>query len=187
MVVFKTFLISTIVFLTLPVQNKLVKTKVNESITVSLPENLFPMSPQDIAQRYPSVRSPIGAYTNESRMVDFSVNVSATRWRASDVAMAKDFFKASIYNLYDKVTMIREELVEVNGKTFVSFEFDSRVNGEAYSLDKKEPIRRYNYVRYLIINGKTLVFSFNCHNRLKEDWQQTAGQIMSSVKVKKSI
>ena len=184
---FKTLLITLLALWVLPPQHKLVKTKVNESITVSLPDNFYPMSPQDISQRYPSVRSPIGAYTTESRMVDFSVNVSATAWRESDVFMAKDFFKASLYNLYDKVTMIKEEVVEMDKMRFIVFEFDAKINGEAYSLDKREPIYRYNYIQYLIINGKTLVFSFNCHNRLKEEWQPKASEIMQSIKVKKNI
>ncbi|TRX59383.1 hypothetical protein FNH22_09455 [Fulvivirga sp. M361] len=184
---FKSILISSIVLFVLPFQNKLVKTKVNESITVSLPDNFYPMSPEDIAQRYPSVRSPVGAYTNESRLVDFSVNVSATAWRERDVFIAKDFFKASIFNLYDKVNMIKEDVVEIDGRKFIVFEFDSRINGEAYSLDKKEPIHRYNYIQYLIVNGKTLVFSFNCHSRFKEEWQGKASRVMSSIKVKKNI
>src|ERR1700754_2637221 len=78
---------------------KLVKTKVNDQITVSLPADFFAMTPEDIAQRLPSVRAPLGAYTNQDRVVDFSVNISATQWPDADQAIAQKFFKSSLYNL----------------------------------------------------------------------------------------
>lgn len=168
-------------------QDKLVKTKITDEVTVSLPQNFFPMSPQDLAQRYPSVRSPIGAYTNESRLVDFSVNISATQWRPHDVEIAKDFFKASIFNLYDRVNMLQEGIKTIDDKKFIAFEFESWINGEQLSLSKKDPVRRYSYIQYLIVRGKTLVFSFSCPIQLKEKWQPIVPEIMSSIDVKKSL
>lgn len=57
--------------------DKLIKTKVAEGITISLPPELSPMTPDDIVQRYPSVRAPLAAYTDLNRTLDFSVNVSS--------------------------------------------------------------------------------------------------------------
>ena len=183
---FKVYLL-ILLFFGLPMQYKMVKTKVNDSITLMLPDEFYTMTPEDIARRYPSVRSPLGAYTIASLMADFSVNISATRWRESDIDMAKNFFKSGIYNLFDKVNMIRDEVQMINGKQYVIFEFDSRINGDPSSLESRQPIRRYNYVQYLLINGKTIVFSFNCDARIKEQWQQAAGEIMASIKVKNNI
>ena len=170
-----------------PTKDKLVKTKVGSDITVSIPESFFPMSPQDIAQRYPSVRQPIGAFTNEDRLVDFSINISATRWRANDIEIAKDFFKASITNLYDRVDYIDEGIKEVNGLRYIYFEFDSRINGDKYTLDQRDSIRKYSYLMYLLINEKTIVVSFNAPRQLKENWVEVAREIMNSIKVKSSI
>jgi hypothetical protein len=55
---------------------KLVKTKVSDAITVSIPQGWRPMDGLDFTERYPSVRAPLAAYTNEERLIDFSVNVS---------------------------------------------------------------------------------------------------------------
>lgn len=170
-----------------PGQEKLVKTKVSEEITVSLPKNFYPMSENDMAQRYPSVRKPIGAYTNDARMVDFSVNISATQWRERDVEIAKEFFKASLVNLYDRINFLQEDIKTINKKRFIVFEFESRIEGDQLSLDKKDPIRKYTYIQYLIMNGKTLVFSFNSPVQLKDQWQPIVPDIMNSVKVKSGI
>ncbi|UII29197.1 hypothetical protein LVD15_12455 [Fulvivirga maritima] len=173
--------------LLLSAQEKMVKTKVNDNITAKLPENFYPMSADDIAQRYPSVRKPLAAYTDDSRYVGFSINISATQWMPTDAAIAKDFFKASLFNLYDKVEVISEGIKEINGREFIYFEFDSQVNGEQHSFTNEGPMRKYAYVQYLIVRGKTIVFSFNCPLQLKAKWQQAAGEIMNSLKVKGSL
>ncbi|QLH32130.1 MAG: hypothetical protein HWD62_06530 [Cyclobacteriaceae bacterium] len=73
--------------------DKLIKTKVAEGITISLPPELSPMTPDDIVQRYPSVRAPLAAYTDLNRTLDFSVNVSATQWPDANLEMAQKFLK----------------------------------------------------------------------------------------------
>src|SRR5689334_7835248 len=87
---------------------KLVKTKVNDKITVSIPRDWHPMDGLDFTQRYPSVRAPLAAYTDVERLTDFSVNISATQWPDQDLAMAKPFFKASLLNMFDRVDMISD-------------------------------------------------------------------------------
>jgi hypothetical protein len=163
---------------------KLVKTKVAEGITVSLPKSLAMMTPEDIVQRYPSVRSPLAAYTDINRTADFSVNVSATQWPDGNVEVAKKFFKAGIANLYDRVDFITEGVQIIHKKKYIFFEFESRVNGNKMTLGEQAPVYRYTYIQYLIEKDKALVFSFNCPKDLRQDWQPTVHAIMKSVKVK---
>jgi hypothetical protein len=163
---------------------KLVKTKVNNDISVSLPEDFTPMTPEDIAQRYPSVRAPLGAYTNSDRLVDFSANTSATQWPDGDAEFARKFFKAAIYTMYDKVDMLSEGVLEINKKKFFYFEFDSRLNPDRKNVATQDALFKYTYIMYLIETKRSLVFSFNCTKEQKEEWQETAKAIMQSVKVK---
>lgn len=183
----KFILLTVVLYFLAPINDKMVKTKVGDHVTVELPESFFPMTPQDIAQRYPSVRQPIGAFTNEERLVDFSINVSATRWRSSDVEIAKDFFKASILELYHRVDFKQEKIEVINNMRYIVFEFDSRINGDKYTLDQQGSVRKYSYLMYLLINGKTIVISFTAPIQLKDKWVEIAPKIMSSVKVKSSI
>src|SRR5688500_6532871 len=110
-------------------QPKLIKTKVAEGISASIPQGWRPMDGLDFTERYPSVRAPLAAYTNPDRTVDFSVNISATRWPDGNLEIASKFFKSSLTNMFDRVTMIDEGIHEVNGKKLIYFEFESRVNG----------------------------------------------------------
>jgi hypothetical protein len=164
--------------------SKLVKTKVAEGITISIPTELQPMTEDDIILRYPSVRAPLAAYTDINRTLDFSVNISATQWPDANLEMASKFFKASITNLYDRVDYINEGIHTVHKKKFIFFEFESRVNGNKMALGEQQPVFRYTYIQYLIEPNRTLVISFNCPKAMREDWQETVRSMMKSVKVK---
>jgi hypothetical protein len=163
---------------------KLVKKKISEGITASVPDDLYPMTPEDLAQRFPSVRAPLGAFTNQDRLVDFSVNISATSWPDGDGEMAKEFFKASLVNMYDKLDMINEGSYLLHKKKFYFFEFDSRISGDRRRQGFQDPVMKYTYIQYHIAPDRTLVFSFTCPKDLKEEWQPTAREVMKSVKVK---
>jgi hypothetical protein len=163
---------------------KLVKTKVNDNITVSIPQGWRAMDGMDFGERYPSVRAPLGAYTNEERLVDFSVNISATQWPDSDLPMAQKFFKASLMNMFDRVEIIAEGIHDVRGKKFIYFEFTSRVNGNRAQEGLSDPVLKYSYIQYLLEPKRALVFSFNCPKRLQQDWQETAREMMKEIKIK---
>ena len=165
-------------------EQKLIKTKVADGISVSIPEGFVPMEPEDIALRFPSVRAPLGAYTNQDRVIDFSVNISATQWLAKDFTIAQKFFKSGIYNLYDRIVMISEGTRVIKKKNYIFYEFESRVNGKRGQLGSEEAIVNYTYIQYLVENGRTLVFTFNCPRDLRQQWQPIAQQMMMSVRVK---
>jgi hypothetical protein len=181
--VLRSFLLISLIFLSFD-HPKLVKTKVADGITVSIPEGWRPMDGLDFTQRYPSVRAPLAAFTNEQRVADFSVNISATQWPDADINIAKQFFKSSVMNMFDRVEMIHEGTIELHGKQFVFFEFESRVNGNQTELGLNDPVTRYTYLQYLVEPKRTLVFSFNCPKREREQWQSTAAAIMKSIRVK---
>src|ERR1041385_2701027 len=132
-----TILCSFVLFAFAP--TKLVKTKVGDGIVVSLPTTLTPMTNEDIVQRYPSVRAPLGAFTNSNRDTDFSVNISATQWVQADLEIASKFFKSGIYNLYDRVDIISSGIETINKKKFIYYEFESRVNGNKLKEAERAP------------------------------------------------
>lgn len=177
-------LVFILLFWTPEESHKLVKTKISKEISVSLPTELMAMTQDDIALRHPSVRKPIAAYSDIDRMIDFSIKVSATQWPDGNLDMSKQFFKAGIYNLYSRVEMIEEGVMDIHKKTYIFFEFDSRIDGDQRSLGDQDSILKYNYVLYLVEKGRTLVITFSCSNHFKEDWQDTAHEIIQSLRIK---
>jgi len=163
---------------------KMIKVKMDGGITLNLPSEFEPMTPEDIVQRYPSVRAPLGAYTNPDRLVDFCANISATQWKIEDAALAQKFFKSTIYSMYDRVEMISEGSITQHKQQFFYFEFDSRLNPDRKNVATQDALMKYTYIMYLVQRDRTLIFSFNCTKEQKEDWQPVAKEIMHSIRVK---
>jgi len=179
----KFFLLLTFLWVS-PDQPKLVKVKVTNDISVSIPKDWRPMDDLDFSQRYPSVRAPLAAYTNEDRTIDFSVNISATRWPDSNLELATQFFRASLQNMFDRVQILQEGTHEVNGKSFIFFEFESRINGNKTKEGESNPVLKYTYLQYFIQPHRTLVFSFNCSRRDRQAWEESARAMMNSIRIK---
>jgi hypothetical protein len=163
---------------------KLVKNKVGSDITWSIPEDFIAMTPEDIVQRMPSVRAPLAAYSNLERDMELTITTSATQWPDQNLPVAQSFFRSGLRNLFDRVDILKEEIKEINGKKFIVFEIETRMNGNKNNEAQKQPILKYTYIQYLVQKDRTLVFSFICPARVKSDWQPVATAIMNSVKVK---
>lgn len=142
--------------------------------------DFYEMTPEDMVLRIPSIRNPIAAYSSEDRVTDFNIKQSATQWRRQDTEIATRFFKASIYNLFDRVNMIEEGTKEIHDSNFIFFEFESYLAG-----DNGQPSeRKYNYIMYYLGLGRTLVFTFRCPERDKEKYISAASTMMESIKIK---
>ena len=159
-----------------------VKTRLTDGVTVSVPDQLAPMAPEDIVQRFPSVRAPLGAFTNAERLADFSVNISATNWPDGNVELAQKFFKASLQNLYDRVDVISEGVQLIHKKKYIYFEFESRITGERRQ-GLQDAVLKYTYIQYLVQKDRTLVFTFSCPKELQEEWQPLAREMMKRIRV----
>jgi hypothetical protein len=163
------------------VAQKLVKAKLDDNIIVKVPNNFIPMTDEDKAQRYESSRLPIALYSDEDRLVDFGVNRSFSIWQESDLDLMLEFYEASIIELYDKVEFDKMGIEEVNGRQFVVFEFESVVYPEN---DFQRNIAKYTYLMYTLNKGTTYLFNFTCEKSVKNLWQGTAREMMSSIKIK---
>ena len=157
------------------------KTEVNQDIDLLVPAEFLTMGPQDIRNKFISYREPLAGFTSEDRSTDLVVNVSKTPWSNQDMELLKDFYENNIRNLFDEVEFFRNQLEEVNGRTYAAFEFTSMVKGDPNSLRNKSPIRDYRYVMYTVEDFEVYVFTFYCPASFKERWQNTANEIMSNI------
>jgi len=161
---------------------KFVKAKINKEITVSIPEDFYPMPFEDIRQRVVSYRKALALYSDTDRLVEFGVNKAFSKWSTNDIELLHSFMKASLLNLYTEVEMMDEGIIEVNGKDYIFFEFNSRLDGTADS--KLAPIKKYSLLYYTLDKGQTILFTFSCRPNDQTYWQPVAKRIMSSIKIK---
>ena len=162
------------------------KEQVNKDIRLSLPEDFTAMSDQDIQAKYISYRSPIALYTNPNRTVDFGINLSVTHWEPHDLPLLQEFYENSIRTLYSQVEFLKKDIEAVNDIRYAVFEFVSTVTDESI-VNRTSAISKYTLIYYAIVNNKTILFNFTCPASDREMWQETAQEIMNSIKIKKTL
>ncbi len=148
--------------------------QLTDGISAAIPEGFVPMSDHDIAIRYPSTKKPLAMFTSNDMSVDFGLNVTKSNWAGDDLALLKDVYKSTLYTLYNEVRIIREEIQTVNKQNFVILEFTS----------KADQTRKYTFLQYGIFNNRVYIFNFTCPEREMGKWNETATDIMASIKVK---
>ena len=162
-----------------------VRTDIYEGISVDLPKSFQPMTEAQLQENYLAARRPLAAYTDPNQQVAFGLNVLNTRWQPGDLPMLKDFYRASLLELYDEVKFLTEAVGEVNGQPFAVFEFVLTVRPaeDETSFINQKPIRRYTYVQYTVHQQKTWVFDFSAPARDQSTWQPAARHLMESVRM----
>ena len=167
-------------------QNDLQRIKVTKSISMKVPTAFIPMSEAEMRNKYVAYRIPIAMFTLQDQQVDLSVNRNSSPWTGDDLSILKDFYKANIQNLFSEVDFIQEEIKTISNREFAVFEFTSKVANEDNSLSlNTTPISKYTYIMYTFYQDSIFLFHFNCKASQKAKWQQTAQEIMESVRIDK--
>lgn len=162
---------------------KLKKTKLTDSITISLPEDFHPMTDDEIAAKYFVSRKPTASFSSADRVADFSFNQTLTPGRQQDLAMLKDFFKSSIRSNFTKVEFIQESVIAINERDFAVLEYTAELRDDDPNSANKGVTRQYSYILYTTVRNKIQVLAFNCPAQIKERWQPIAKAIMNTIKV----
>lgn len=168
-------------------QTRMVKTKVNDSITMLLPQDFMPMSPQEINTKYVSAKAPIAAYSDYSKEVDLGVNVAYSQWNQEDLEIMKSFYKSNIMGFYSEVQFLTENIQEINGRNFVVFEFLGNVIDTEGTSITGGSITKFIRIQYTIVQGKTVLFNFSCPGRFSDKWAPLVKEMMESVKIAKTL
>jgi hypothetical protein len=168
---------------------KLKKVKLNDALSVRLPEDFSPLTEQEMNERYASARQPIAFYASADRRADFSLNTSTSSWASSDLPLAKDFYKASLSALYTDIDWIREEIIEIDDRQFAVFEFIGTVadTDENQVVRSTQPISKYIQVAYALVNNKAVVVSFSAPAAQQTRWQPLAHEILDGLRIKKTL
>ena len=165
-------------------QVRLERTKVTKEISMKVPVGFIPMSEADLIRKYVSARKPIAMYTDAGRQTDLGINETSNTWSSNDLEILKDFYKANILNLFTKVRFVQEDLRTIGDRQFVIFEFVSTISDEESAFGNASSTSKYTYIQYTIKDDKILLFNFTCPARDQTIWQETAKEIMESVRIR---
>ncbi|WP_140469385.1 hypothetical protein [Hymenobacter nivis] len=152
-------------------------------LTVGVPEGFAPLPDDGIAAKYPAARKPLAVYSSPNGRADYSVAVRPTDFQTPDYNVLLQIYKASIQRLYSKVDFIKQEVRQVHGHDFVSFEFVTTVV-DARRGDQLAPIRKYQAVQYTVVKDQMYVFTFDAPAAEQAQWQPVAQAVMGAINLK---
>lgn len=162
---------------------KLKKVNLTKEISILLPKDFTPMTDDDIAREYPATTRPLAAFSSPDRNIDFSLTQKRSTFRAKDLDMLREFYKANLVETFTNIDFIRQEVTEINGRKFIVFEFVSRL-ADTRGASNLKPVQQYSIVQYTIIGNQLQIYTLHVPFQMKNDWQPVAREIMSSVKIK---
>src|SRR6478735_3152230 len=170
---------------------KLKTQKMVEGITVGMPKDFTQMSDDDIANKYPSTKKPVSMFTNLDRTVDFGLNISKSRWGGLDLKILQGIFHSTIVESYDTVMFIQEDIISINGRPYVRYEYNSLFdNTQGYHyllisiLAKTVGEAETNTEKLAPDNANhLLIFNFYCAKAFQAANQPIARAMMQSIHV----
>ncbi|TAG94309.1 MAG: hypothetical protein EAZ20_00965 [Bacteroidetes bacterium] len=175
---------------------KFVKKKIaDNTISVNIPDDFTVMGEDVYARKYGAYRQALAMFTSPNAKIDFGVNetvnrsllaVSSAEFKEEDLKILKDIYKGSIKGMHAEVTFLQDEIVVIDNKKFIALQFVGTVKDdeEKTITMKSGVIKQYSCIYYTVLEGKILVFNFNCPDFFRRQYQPIAQQIMQSIKIK---
>lgn len=172
-------MLKLITLLLLPVlgfsQTKLSKINLlNDKVEILAPEGLSKMTDEIWKLKYGTTPRPILVLTDENAEVNLLADMTQQPATENQLAAYKDFRIANLKKTRTDITILEDAVKTVNGKKVGVIKFSSQ------AVDQKI----FNYYFFSIVDGKILLFTFNCAEKLKATWEKTADEILLSLKIK---
>lgn len=147
-----------------------------ETITMMLPKDFVPMSPDIARKKYPSEQRPETIFTDETG----TINLMFQYMEGEESNTTIESFRNRIFGMMKRVNPgIKERemgVVDAAGEQIAYVEFSNPV------MDGK----LYNLMFYLAVKGRPLMGSFNCRTKEMKYWRSAAFEMMQSIEMVES-
>jgi len=162
-------------------ESSLKKQKLTEYLSMDVSTNLRDMTQQELSAKFLGAKIPDAALTDESSAIELTITGSPTFWLEKDLNLLKDFYDSSIPSLFSDITFTKKEIVKINERQFVAYEFEGTPQVDD---NNRTPEKRYTYLLYTIFRSGLVTISFSCPPYLKDDWKPMTHQMFESIKLK---
>ncbi|MCX2744370.1 hypothetical protein OO013_10860 [Mangrovivirga sp. M17] len=161
------------------------KATVSENIQIKIPEGFSKMTDDELYAKYRSADPAAFAYISADKQAEFTINSAETPWPEEDIELLYGFYKATIYDLFDEINILKEETIDLDGKKVAVLEMETVVYPPENSIIPRPTVRKYNYIQYFIHDGKVWIMSFSSPQGAKQNWKEIIEISMESIKLKK--
>jgi hypothetical protein len=144
----------------------------SNKVKILAPGELKPMSAQMWASKYQTRTKPVLVLSDEDGEVNLIADMTQQPAAESQLAVFKDFQIQQLKSRRPDLEILSDGVKTINGKKVGYFKFVTQ------AVDQKV----FNYYFFTLVNGKILLFTFNCIEKLQKEWESTADQIVASLK-----
>jgi len=146
----------------------------NGRIELLVPDYFKPMTAEATAVKYPNPgKRPDLVLTDANAEVNILITATPQRIQPGQMGQYKDFMISSLKQTHPDATWLNNGVKTINGKNVGYFKLITP------AVDQKV----FVYYFFTNMDGKVLLFTFNCTEALLPKWKQTADTIMASLVV----
>ncbi|MEJ8547422.1 hypothetical protein [Brevibacillus borstelensis] len=149
------------------------KKVLSDKVEILIPKGFDIMSEEMAKVKYPGENRPTLIYTDADGSVNLAFNHTPTPVQDSQIKELKDQMKQVFEQGYPDATWYKDEVTQINGKNVGVFEL----------LTPAADTKVYNLIFFTELDGKLLMMTFNCTDKLMDEWKPLAQQILQSYKV----
>jgi hypothetical protein len=132
------------------------------------------MSDQFWNTKYPNRTRPILALSDENGEVNLLADMTSQQLSENQLSAYKDFRIEHLKKGPSDVKILEDSVVNINGMKVAYIKFTSQ------AVDQNI----FNYYFFAIVDGKILLFTFNCIGKLRAKWEKPADDMMLSLNIK---
>lgn len=149
------------------------KTVLSGKATMLIPEGFELMNAEMMASKYSKTGyQPTEVYTNEEGTINIALNYTHNKAEEKDLQGMKTTMEGQFKQ--PTIEFIQSSLQEINGRKYISMEF----------ITPASDSRIYNLIQITSLEGRLAMFTFNCTENYRKDWQITGKKIMKSIEMK---
>jgi len=145
-----------------------------DKVKLLAPKELKSMSNEMWTAKYQRRTRPILVLSDEDGEVNLLADMTQLPASESQIPAFKDAQLTQLKKSRPDMTVLDEGVKTMNGKKIGYFKFLTQ------AVDQKV----FNYYFFTVVDGKVLLFSFNCIEKLQKKWEPTADKIVSSLVTK---
>jgi len=146
----------------------------DHKVEILAPKELSKMSAEMWTLKYHNLPRPELVLTDENGEINLLIDLTQQPAAESQIAAYKDFRVDNLKKTRKDVKILGEGIKKVNGKNIGFIKFTSQASDQ--------PI--FNYYFFTVVDGKILLFTFNCIEKLQMTWEKVADKMLDAIKIK---
>jgi hypothetical protein len=140
-------------------------------VKILSPTTLSVMSEQIWNIKYQNRKRPVLALSDKDGEVNLLADLTQQQATAAQLGSFKDFQISQLKKSHPDIEVLSDGTKTVNSKKIGYIKFLTQ------AIDQKV----FNYYFFTIVEGKILMFTFNCIEKLQKTWEPAADRIVSSL------